>query len=101
MCADKKQSDIVQRLKKAAAENEALKDELKQADDQSYDRISKEFSANYQLILDEAGKEISDEYKSTGSLTSARICEINRGMDEYALTVNDIMMLLKEHPDEE
>ncbi|MBR2328831.1 MAG: hypothetical protein IKA58_02985 [Clostridia bacterium] len=95
------QNDIVQRLSSAAAEAGALKEELKQADSQSYDRIAGSLAANYQLIMDEAEQEIADEYHSSGSLTGARICEINRGMDDYALSVQDVMTLLKELQGEE
>ncbi len=101
MCKDKTQNDIVQRLSSAAAEAEALKEELKQADSQSYDRIAGSLAANYQLIMDEAEQEIADEYRSSGSLTGVRICEINRGMDDYALSVQDVMTLLKELQGEE
>jgi len=51
--------------------------------------------------MDEAEQEIADEYRSSGSLTGARICEINRGMDDYALSVQDVMTLLKELQGEE
>ncbi|MBQ7091759.1 MAG: hypothetical protein IJN83_03815 [Clostridia bacterium] len=101
MSKDNNQNDIVQRLSSAAAEAAALKEELKQADSQSYDRIASSLSANYQLIMDEAEREIADEYHSSGSLTSARMCEINRGMDDYALSVQDVMTLLKELQGEE
>lgn len=101
----KKQSDIVQRLSSAAAEAEALKDELRQAKNQDYDSIAgslaANLAANYQLIMDEAEQEIADEYKISGTLTSARVCEINRGIDGYALSVQDVMTLLKELQDGE
>ncbi len=101
MNSGKEHKDIVQRLNSAAAEAEALKEELRQAENQSYDSIAGSLAANYQLIMDEAEQEIADEYKTSGSLTSARVCEINRGMDGYALSVQDVMALLKELQDGE
>lgn len=101
MNSGKEHKDIVQRLNSAAAEVEALKEELRQAENQSYDSIAGSLAANYQLIMDEAEQEIADEYKTSGSLTSARVCEINRGMDGYALSVQDVMALLKELQDGE
>jgi len=94
MSKEMNKNDIVQRLSSAVAEAEALKEELKQADSQSYDRIAGSLAASYQLIMDEAEQEIAEEYRSSGSLTGARVCEINRGMDDYALSVQDVMTLL-------
>lgn len=101
MSSNNKQGDIVQRLKIAAAETETLKNELKQGKGQAYGDLSIDFSAKYQMLMDEAEKEIADEYKSTGTLTSARICEINRGMDDYALSIQDVMMLMDNCQDKE
>ncbi len=101
MSSNNNQGDIVQRLKIAAAETEALKNELKQGNSQAYGDLSMDFSAKYQMLMDEAEQEIADEYKSTGTLTSARICEINRGMDDYALSIQDVMTLLDNCQDKE
>ena len=101
MGKEKNQNDIVQRLSSAAAGAEALKAELKQADPQTYDSLAGSLAASYQLIMDEAEQEIAEEYRSSGSLTGARVCEINRGMDDYALSVQDVMKLLKELQGEE
>lgn len=101
MSGDKKQSDIVQRLSSAAAEAETIKEKLIQADSRSYDSIMGGLAADYQLIMDEAEQEIAEEYRATGNLTGVRICEINRGMDDYALSVQDVMMLLEQLQDKE
>jgi len=101
MSSNNNQGDIVQRLKIAAAETEALKNELKQGNSQAYGDLSMDFSAKYQMLMDEAEQEIADEYKATGTLTSARICEINRGMDDYALSIQDVMTLLDNCQDKE
>ena len=95
------QDDIVQRLNEATAEAKTVIEKLKQADRESYDSIAGTFAADYQLLLDEAEREIADEYHSSGSLTGARVCEINRGMDDYALSVHDVMTLLQELQDQE
>ena len=100
MSGDKKQSDIVQRLSSAAAEAETIKEKLIQADSRSYDSIMGGLAADYQLIMDEAEQEIAEEYRATGNLTGVRICEINRGMDDYALSVQDVMMLLEQLQDQ-
>lgn len=96
MNREKDTNDIVQRLSSAAAEADALKEELLHGNSSSYDAVAGSFAANYQLIMDDAEKEIADEYRSSGSLSGARICEINRGMDDYALSVQDVMTLLRE-----
>ena len=101
MSGDKKQGDIVQRLSSAAAEAETIKEKLIQADSRSYDSIMGGLAADYQLIMDEAEQEIAEEYRATGNLTGVRICEINRGMDDYALSVQDVMMLLEQLQDKE
>ena len=101
MSGDKKQSDIVQRLSSAAAEAETIKEKLIQADSRSYDSIMGGLAADYQLIMDEAEQEIAEEYRATGNLTGVRICEINRRMDDYALSVQDVMMLLEQLQDKE
>ncbi len=101
MSGSSKQSDIVQRLKMATAENVALKNELEQADGMSYSGLPMDFSAKYQMLMDEAEQEMSDEYKSTGIINSTRICDINRGMDDYALSAQDILILHEKYKDKE
>ena len=61
--------------------------------DNPYD--SKAMAAKYQLIMDTAEQEITDEYRSSGTLTSARVCDINRGMDDYVLSVQAVMSLME------
>ena len=94
MSGEIKRDDIVQRLSSAAKEAEAIKEEIMRSGSESYDRIANSFAANYQLIMDEVEQEIADEYRSSGTLTGARVCEINRGVDDYALSVHDVMTLL-------
>lgn len=97
MSGDNKQNDIVQRLNSAAAEAEALKSKLKQADSESYDIIANCIAANYQLIMDEANQEMKDEYEANGrDLTGARLCEINSSRDSYSISVQDVLDLIKE-----
>ena len=45
--------------------------------------------------MDAAEQEITDEYQSSGVLTSARVCDINRGMDDYVLSVQTVMSLME------
>jgi hypothetical protein len=45
--------------------------------------------------MDTAEQEITDEYRSSGTLTSARVCDINRGMDDYVLSVQAVMSLME------
>ncbi len=54
-----------------------------------------DMAAKYQLIMDTAEQEITDEYRSSGTLTSARVCDINRGMDDYVLSVQAVMYLME------
>ena len=54
-----------------------------------------DMTAKYQLIMDTAEQEITDEYRSSGTLTSARVCDINRGMDDYVLSVQAVMSLME------
>ena len=54
-----------------------------------------DMAAKYQLIMDTAEQEITDEYSSSGTLTSARVCDINRGMDDYVLSVQAVMSLME------
>ena len=92
----KQDSDIVEVIQDAVAEANRVKEDLRAGKD-GYDKLylSEELIEKHREIMSAAEKEISEEYKSQGTLSGNRVCEINRGMDDYALTMNDIMMLIE------
>lgn len=97
----KRNDDIVRVIQDAVAEANRVKDDL-QMGKEGYDKLylSEELIEKHREIMDAAEKEISEEYKSSGTLSGNRVCEINRGMDDYALTLSDLMMLMEKMDDD-
>ena len=73
--------DILKILEQATADAKALRNDAESG-------ISKK-------VMEKAEQEITDEYRSSGTLTSARVCDINRGMDDYVLSVQAVMSLME------
>lgn len=87
--------DILKILDKAAAEARALSNDAQKGISKEIVENAKDVAARYQLIMDTAEQEITDEYRSSGTLASARVCEISRGMDDYVLSVQAVMSLME------
>ena len=87
--------DILKILDQATAEAKALRKDAQNGISKKIVESAMDMAANYQLIMDTAEQEITDEYRSSGTLTSARVCDINRGMDDYVLSVQAEMALME------
>ncbi len=93
--------DILKLLEQATAEAKALHDDAASGVSRKTKEDAMDMAAKYQLIMDTAEQEITDEYKSSGTLTSARVCDINRGMDDYVLSVQAVMSLMEKAKEQE
>lgn len=87
--------DILKILDQATAEAKALRNDAESGISKKVMESAMDMAAKYQLIMDTAEQEITDEYRSSGTLTSARVCDINRGMDDYVLSVQAVMSLME------
>ena len=87
--------DILKILEQATAEAKALRNDAESGISKKVMESAMDMAAKYQLIMDTAEQEITDEYRSSGTLTSARVCDINRGMDDYVLSVQAVMSLME------
>ncbi len=87
--------DILKILERATAEAKALRNDAESGISKKVMKNAMDMAAKYQLIMDAAEQEITDEYQSSGVLTSARVCDINRGMDDYVLSVQTVMSLME------
>ncbi|MDD5909473.1 MAG: hypothetical protein SPL16_04940 [Eubacteriales bacterium] len=87
--------DILKILDQATAEAKALHKDAQNGISKKIAESAMDMAAKYQLIMDTAEQEITDEYRSSGTLTSARVCDINRGMDDYVLSVQAVMALME------
>lgn len=87
--------DILKILDQATAEAKALRKDAQKGISKKIVESAMDMAAEYQLIMDTAEQEITDEYRSSGTLTSARVCDINRGMDDYVLSVQAVMSLME------
>ena len=87
--------DILKILEQATAEAKALRNDAESGISKKVMESAMDMAAKYQLIMDTAEQEITDEYQSSGTLTSARVCDINRGMDDYVLSVQAVMSLME------
>ncbi|MBS1392565.1 MAG: hypothetical protein ACLSES_06355 [Christensenellales bacterium] len=87
--------DILKILDQATAEAKALRKDAENGISKKVMESAMDMAAKYQLIMDTAEQEITDEYRSSGTLTSARVCDINRGMDDYVLSVQAVMSLME------
>lgn len=87
--------DILKILEQATADAKALRNDAESGISKKVMESAMDMAAKYQLIMDTAEKEITDEYRSSGTLTSARVCDINRGMDDYVLSVQAVMSLME------
>ena len=83
--------DILKILDQATAEAKALRKDAQNGISKKVMESAMDMAAKYQLIMDTAEQEITDEY----TLTSARVCDINRGMDDYVLSVQAVMSLME------
>ena len=86
--------DILKILDQATAEAKALRKDAQNGISKKIVESAMDMAAKYQLIMDTAEQEIT-EYRSSGTLTSARVCDINRGMDDYVLSVQAVMSLME------
>ena len=86
--------DILKILDQATAEAKALRKDAQNGISKKVMENAMDMAAKYQLIMDTA-EQITDEYRSSGTLTSARVCDINRGMDDYVLSVQAVMSLME------
>ena len=80
--------DILKILDQATAEAKALRKDAQNGISKKVMESAMDMAAKYQLIMDTAEQEITDE-------TSARVCDINRGMDDYVLSVQAVMSLME------
>ena len=87
--------DILKILEQATADAKALRNDAESGISKKVMENAMDMAAKYQLIMDTAEQEITDEYRSSGTLTSARVCDINRGMDDYVLSVQAVMSLME------
>lgn len=87
--------NILKILDQATAEAKALRKDAQNGISKKVMENAMDMAAKYQLIMDTAEQEITDEYRSIGTLTSARVCDINRGMDDYVLSVQAVMSLME------
>ncbi len=87
--------DILKILEQATADAKALRNDAESGISKKVMESAMDMAAKYQLIMDTAEQEITDEYRSSGTLTSARVCDINRGMDDYVLSVQAVMSLME------
>ena len=87
--------DILKILDQATAEAKALRKDAQNGISKKVMESAMDMTAKYQLIMDTAEQEITDEYRSSGTLTSARVSDINRGMDDYVLSVQAVMSLME------
>ena len=87
--------DILKILDQATAEAKALRKDAQNGISKKVMESAMDMTAKYQLIMDTAEQEITDEYRSSGTLTSARVCDINRSMDDYVLSVQAVMSLME------
>ncbi len=87
--------DILKILDQATAEAKALRKDAQNGISKKIAESAMDMAAKYQLIMDTAEQEITDEYRSSGTLTSARVCDIYRGMDDYVLSVQAVMSLME------
>ena len=84
--------DILKILDQATAEAKALRKDAQNGISKKIVESAMDMAAK---IMDTAEQEITDEYRSSGTLTSARVCDINRGMDDYVLSVQAVMSLME------
>ena len=87
--------DILKILEQATADAKALRNDAESGISKKVMESAMDMAAKYQLIMDTAEQEITDDYRSSGTLTSARVCDINRGMDDYVLSVQAVMSLME------
>ena len=74
--------DILKILDQATAEAKALRKDAQNGISKKVMESAMDMAAKY-------------EYRSSGTLTSARVCDINRGMDDYVLSVQAVMSLME------
>jgi len=94
MARKKAQNNVIGTISNAVAEVNEARERMESGG--CRDEVNGEaIVARYRQVMDEAEQAIAQEYKQSGSLTSAKMCEINSGMDEYALSVQSVLKLIE------